>query len=69
MKIEVQSHRSKVNSLTDRWGAGQRERNTLTRGTFWMQDRVQEGDLSIKKPTAKNCEDVGTKPVSASVLQ
>ena len=31
---------------------------------------VQEGDLSMKKvPTAKNCAGVGTKPVSASVLQ
>ena len=31
--------------------------------SFWIQERVQDGDLSIKKvPTAKNCEDVGTKP-------
>ena len=35
---------------------------------FWIQRRVQDGDLSIKKvPSAKNCADVGTKPVSASM--
>ena len=46
------------------------ERNTLTRGTFWIQGRVQDGDLSIKNVlTVKNCTDVGMKPVSASVLQ
>ena len=33
---------------------------------FWVQERVQDGDPSLKKvPTAKNCEDVGTKPVAA----
>ena len=34
---------------------------------FGVHERVQDGGLSIKKvPTAKNCADVGTKPVSAS---
>ena len=73
MKIEIQSDSSTANSLTDRLGAGQRTKHIDTR-YFWIQDRVQErvqdGDLSIKKVlTAKNCADVGTKPVFASVLQ
>ena len=69
MKIEIQSDSSTANSLTDRLGAGQRTTHIDTR-YFWIQGRVQDGDLRIKKvPTAKNCADVGTKPVSASVLQ
>ena len=36
---------------------------------FGVQERVQEGDLSIKKvPAAKKCADVGTKSVSAFSL-
>ena len=59
----------RLNSLTDRLGAGPRTKQIDTR-YFWVQERVQDGDLSIKKVfTAKNCSDVGTKPVSASVLQ
>ena len=69
MKIEIQSESSTAKSLTDRLGAGQRTKHIDTR-YFWIQERVQDGDLSIKNvPTAKNCADVGTKPVSASVLQ
>ena len=69
MKIEMQSDSSMANSLTDRLGAGQRTKHTDTR-YFWIQERVQDGDLIIKKVlTAKNCADVGTKPVFASVLQ
>ena len=68
MKIELQSDSSTANSLTDRLGAGQRTKHIDTR-YFWIQERVQDGDLSIKKvSTAKNCTDVGTKPLSASVL-
>ena len=68
-KIEIQSGSSTANSLTDRLGAGQRTKHIDTR-YFWIQERVQDGDLSIKKvPTAKNCADVLTKPVCASVLQ
>ena len=68
MKIEIQSDSSTANSLTDRFGAGQRTKHTAR--YFWIQERVQDGDFSIKKvPTAENCADVGTKPVSASVLQ
>ena len=45
------------------------ERNTLIHDIFQVQERGQDGDLSIKKVlTAKNCADVGTKPVFASVL-
>ena len=69
LKIDIQSDSSTANSLTDRLGAGQRTKHIDTR-YFRIQERVQDGDLSIKKvPTAKNCTDVGTKPVSASVLQ
>ena len=64
MKIDS----STANSLTDRLGAGQRTEHLDTRNCFWIQERVQERDLSIKKVlAAKNCADVGTKPVSASV--
>ena len=69
MKIEIQSGSSTANSLTDRLGAGHRTKHIDTR-YFWIQERVQDGDLSIKKVlTTKNCADVGTKPVCASVLQ
>ena len=67
IKIVIQSDSSTANSVTDRFGAGQRTKHIDTR-YLWIQERVQDGDLSIKKvPTAKNCADVGTKPVSASV--
>ena len=53
MKIEIRSGSSTANSLTDRLGAGQRTKHIDTR-YFWVQERVQEGDLSIKQvPTAK----------------
>ena len=66
MQIEIQSDSSTANSLTDR---RQRTKHIDTR-SFWMQERVQDGNLSIKKvPTAKNCADFGTTPISASVLQ
>ena len=69
MKLEIQSDTSTANSLTDRLGARQRTKHFDTR-YFWIQERVFDGDLSIKKVrTAKNCADVGTKPVCASVLQ
>ena len=69
MKVEIQSDSSTANSLTDRLGAGHRKKHIDTRH-FWVQDRVQDGDLSIKKvQTAKKCAYVGTKPVSASVQQ
>ena len=69
MVIEMQSDTSTANSLTDRLEAGQRTKYIDTR-YFGIRERVQDGDLSIKKvPTAKNCADVGTKSVSASVLQ
>ena len=69
MKIERQRDSSTANSLTDRFGAGQRTKHIDTQ-YLWTQQRVQDGDLRIKKVlTAKNCADDGTKPVSASVLQ
>ena len=53
MKIEIQSDRSTPNSLTDRLRAGQRTKHTDTRYS-WIQERVQDGDLGIKKvPTAE----------------
>ena len=69
VKIEIQSDNSTANSLTHRLGAGQRTKHIDTR-YFWIQERVQDEDLSIKKGlTAKNCADVGTKQVSVSVPQ
>ena len=69
MKVEIQSGRSTSNSLTDRLGAGPRTKHIDTR-YCWVQERVQDGDLSVMKVlSAKNCADVGTEPVSASVLQ
>ena len=69
MKVEVQSDSFTADSLTDRLGTRRLTKHIDTR-YIWIQQRVQDGDLSIKKvPTAKNCADVGTKPVSASVLQ
>ena len=69
VKTGIQSESSTANSFTDRLGAGQRTKHIDTR-YFWIQERVQDGDLRIKKvPTGKNCVDVGRKPVSASILQ
>ena len=49
--------------------AGPRAKHVDTR-LFCVQERVQDGDLSIKKGLpSKLCADVETKPVSASVLQ
>ena len=55
---------SNANYSTDRLGAGPRTKHIDTRD-FWVQERVQDEDLSIKKAsTAKMCADVGTKPVT-----
>ena len=69
MKIEIHNDSSTANSLTDRLGARQRTKHIDTR-YFWIQERVQDGEVNIKKVlTAENCANVGTKPVSDSVLQ
>ena len=69
IKVARQSESSTANSLTDRLGAGPRTKHVDTR-YFWVQEGLQDGDLCIKTaPTAKNCAHVGTKPISASVLQ
>ena len=69
MKVEIQIDSSTAHLLTYRLEAGPRTKHIDTR-YFWVQERVQDGGLSIKKvPTAKNCAYVGTKPVSSSVLQ
>ena len=68
-KVEIQSDSTTTNPLTDRFGAGQRTKHIDTR-YFWVQERVQDGDISIKKVlTAKNCADVGTKTVPDSAQQ
>ena len=60
MKVEILIDSSTANSLTVRLGAGPRTKHIDTR----------QFHLSIKKvPTAKNGADVGTKRVSASLLQ
>ena len=43
MKIGAQSDSSTANSLTDRFGAGQRTKHIDTR-YFWEQEQVQDGD-------------------------
>ena len=48
MKVETQSDSSTANSLTDRLGAGQRTKHIDTRH-FWIQERVQDGDLSVRE--------------------
>ena len=48
MKVEIQSDSPTANSLTDRFGAGQRTKHIDTR-YIWIQERVQDGDPSIKK--------------------
>ena len=54
------------NSLTDRLEAGQQREHKAMR-YFWTQEQVRDEDFSIKKE--KNCANVGTKPIFASVLQ
>ena len=69
MEVEIQSGSSTANSLPDRLGAGPKTKHIDIR-YFGVQEREQDGDLSTKNvPTAKNGADVGTKPVSSSVLQ
>ena len=64
MKGAIQSDSCMANSLADQLGAGPRTKHLDTR-YVWLQERVQDGDLSIKNvPSAKNCADVATKPVS-----
>ena len=54
------------NSLSDRLETGQqREHNDMR--YFWIQEQVQDEDFSNKKE--KNCANVGTTPIFASVLQ
>ena len=48
MKVEIQSGRSTSNSLMDRLGAGPRTKHIDTR-YCWVQERVQDGDLSVMK--------------------
>ena len=56
MKVEIQSVSSTAKSLTDRSGAEPRMKHIDTR-FFRVQERVQDGDLSIKKvPEAKKYE-------------
>ena len=67
MKVEIHRDNSTENSVTDRLGV--RTEHIDTR-YFWVQERVQDGDLTIKRVrTAKNCPDVGMQPVLASELK
>ena len=67
MDVDIQSYSSTASSLTDGLGAPRTNRNVFL---FWAQQRVHDGDQSIKTVlTAKICADVGTKPVSASAPQ
>ena len=51
MRIEIQSDSSTANSLTDLLGARQRTKHIDTR-YYWIQERVRDGVLSIKKVLA-----------------
>ena len=54
--MEIQRDSSTANSLTERLGVGPETKHIDTR-YFWVQERVQDGDLSIKKvPTAKKVQ-------------
>ena len=56
MKVELQSDSSAAHSLTERLGAGPRTNHIDTR-ILWVQERVQDGGLSIKKvPSAKKVQ-------------
>ena len=58
MKVELQSDSSRATSLTGRLGAGPRTKHLDTR-YYWVQELVQDGDLSIRKVLpAKNCAKV-----------
>ena len=48
MKVEIQSDSSTANSLTDRLGVGQRSKHIDTR-YFWIPERVQDGDLKLRR--------------------
>ena len=50
-EADIQSDNSTANSLTDRSGAGPRTKHIDTR-YYWVQERVQDGDLRIKKVRA-----------------
>ena len=54
------------NSLTDRLEAGQQREHKDMRD-FWIQEQVRTEDFSITKE--KNCANVVTKPIVASILQ
>ena len=64
MKIETSQKRQPSSKFFDgSVGSRDYERNTLITRFFRVQERVQEGDLSIKKVfTVKICANVGTKP-------
>ena len=58
MKVEIQSVSSTAKSLTDRLGAEPNMKHINAR-FFRVQERVQDGDLSIKKVRKrKSCADV-----------
>ena len=54
------------NSSTDLVDARHRREHKDAR-YFWIREQVRDEDFSIKKE--KNCANVGTKPIFASVLQ
>ena len=68
MKIEMLNGSSTSNFLTNLLRAGQRTKQIDTR-YFWIQERFQDRELSIKKVlAAKHCADVGTKPDNMASL-
>ena len=69
MLVEIRSDSSTSNSLTDRLGAGPSKKHIGTR-YFWIQARVRDGDLTIKRvPTAKTVQLLERSQSLLSVLQ
>ena len=69
MKVEIQSDRSMENSLTDRLGQDP-ERSKLIHENLGYKNAFKVVISVLKRvPTAKKFTNVGTTPVSASVLQ
>ena len=69
IKVEMHSDSSTANSLTDRLGAGQRTEHIDTQ-YFWDTRTSSRWRLQYQEGAySKKCADVGTKSVSATVLQ
>ena len=68
IEVEVSSDSSTAGSLCSRLGVGQRTKHLQTR-YLWVQERVQNGELSVRKEAGvRNLADVATKAVNGPLL-